>query len=38
MTAFIFRRAKQSDLENMIYLLADDELGKKSIKKGNHLN
>lgn len=32
MTAFIFRRAKQSDLEDIIYLLADDELGKQREK------
>ena len=32
MTAFIFRRAKLGDLEDIIYLLADDELGKKREK------
>lgn len=32
MTAFIFRRAKQSDLEDIISLLADDELGKQREK------
>jgi hypothetical protein len=32
MTGFIFRRAKQSDLEDIIYLLADDELGKQREK------
>ncbi len=29
MTSFLFRRAKQSDLEEIINLLADDELGKQ---------
>ena len=29
MRPFIFRRAKQNDLEDIIYLLADDELGKQ---------
>jgi ribosomal protein S18 acetylase RimI-like enzyme len=32
MTAFIFRRAKQNDLEDVISLLADDELGRQREK------